>query len=417
MQPDHHMDELIDTTPEIDVQESEYRRLLGYPPYYTPGDRARDLAAWARSWYAEHGRPWIYAVRSDEISWGKEKLIIAGAVFESEAFRSQLSDAHADSVMLTAVSAGRECEEMAQQLWQEGRPDEYFFLEIYGSAVVEHLVTAAGARLCAWADEQKRAVLPHYSPGYTGWRVADQKPLMSIISGKAKNRLPGDLQLLDSGMLKPKKSMLAVFGITGDVEKTKKYVNLIPCSSCALPGCRYRRKPYRKHRKPVENMEDLLGNGNDGGDHTDTEPKYSVSRKALEKWAAERLEIRHEQDGMVSAVFRYDGTTCSNLGHPIKFDYRIRLGPKADGYKIIGLDCFPGKDDDGFTYMCEYIRNPDALMAAVRSCEPLLGKPLDQVFTWRPEYDPAGCFCNAGARDYKWGLVLETLHFGLMTKV
>jgi hypothetical protein len=115
----------------------------------------------------------------------------------------------------------------------------------------------------------------------------------------------------------------------------------------------------------------------------------------------------------VTALFRYEGTTCSNMGHPVNFDYHIKLRPEAGGYRIIGLECSPGKDDDGYTYMCDYIRDPDALMDSILSGKPLLGKPLDQIFEWQRGYDPDGCFCHAGARDYKWGLVLETLHFRL----
>ena len=35
-------------------------------------------------------------------------------------------------------------------------------------------MTMTGARLCAWADGQRLAVLPHYSPGYPEWDIAEQ---------------------------------------------------------------------------------------------------------------------------------------------------------------------------------------------------------------------------------------------------
>src|SRR2546427_4191167 len=38
---------------------SEYKRLLGFPSHYVLGDRVRELADWARGWYAENGRPWV----------------------------------------------------------------------------------------------------------------------------------------------------------------------------------------------------------------------------------------------------------------------------------------------------------------------------------------------------------------------
>ncbi len=63
----------------------------------------------------------------------------------------------------------------------EEKPDEYFFLEIYASAVVEHLITTTGARLCAWAERQGMAVLPHYSPGYSEWDIAEQGKLLALM--------------------------------------------------------------------------------------------------------------------------------------------------------------------------------------------------------------------------------------------
>ena len=66
--------------------------------------------------------------------------------------------------MLVAVSAGSECEAKARECWQDGKPDEYFFLEMYGSAVVEFLVTHAAGRVCAWAEQNGMAVLPALQP-------------------------------------------------------------------------------------------------------------------------------------------------------------------------------------------------------------------------------------------------------------
>ena len=61
------MNELIDTNPDINVRDSEYKRLLGYPPNYELEGRAKELAGWARQWYMENGKPWVYAVKTDEL--------------------------------------------------------------------------------------------------------------------------------------------------------------------------------------------------------------------------------------------------------------------------------------------------------------------------------------------------------------
>jgi hypothetical protein len=53
------------------------------------------------------------------------------------------------------------------------------------------------------------------------------------------------------------------------------------------------------------------------------------------------------------------------------------------------------------------------LMAAIRDERPLLGRPLDAAMTWQRVASSAGCYCEPAARTYKWGLVLETIHYAL----
>ena len=76
--------ELLDTRPALNVDEGEYRRLLGYPKNHSPGERAEELSAWARRWYAEHGRPWLY-LREVDLHVGQESLTIDGTEFHSKA--------------------------------------------------------------------------------------------------------------------------------------------------------------------------------------------------------------------------------------------------------------------------------------------------------------------------------------------
>ena len=158
------MFELIETGPPMDLQKSEYQRLLGYPKSHVLDGRARELADAARNWFSEHGRPWIYARETAALELRGQTVRIDALEFSPGRLHGLLTEAEAHSAVLVAVSAGKECEEHAQELWSEGKPDEYFFLKVFGSAVVEHLVTVASGRICGWADEHHMAVLPHFSP-------------------------------------------------------------------------------------------------------------------------------------------------------------------------------------------------------------------------------------------------------------
>jgi hypothetical protein len=416
------MFEFIDIHPSINVQEAEYKRLLGFPRDHELQGRSRELADWARQWYAEHGKPWVYARHISDVGKTNGRLHFNGSDLFSNKLFEQMTDAMADQAVAVAISAGKECEEKAAELWNEEKPDEYFFLEMYGSAVVEHLVVTTGFRFCEWADGNETAVLPHYSPGYPGWDISDQRILLSIINRGKQYDFPGEIRVLETGMLYPKKSLLAVFGITSHCEKVQSLTRLIPCENCSLPACQYRRAPYRHALPQIENVRNLQTPKNGTEDsiirHSGlkTGIKYSVSAHALEKWSQERLQLKTLHGGMVEARFRFEGTTCSNMGRPLQFDYYVKLASPADGYRILETECAPTPGDTGYKSMCEYLTNSDSLMKSIANEKPLLNKHLDEIANWKREFSPSGCYCDIVGREHKWGLVFEVLHYALAQK-
>jgi hypothetical protein len=392
------MIELVETAPDVNVQPAEYQRLLGYPPGHELSDRARELAAWARDWYRENGRPWVYAREADSVEIASDSIRIEGVPFHSKRLQATLEKAGAHGAILVAAGAGAELEQESRRLWEEGKPDEYFFLEVFGSATVEHLTHMTGARLCAWAEEQGMAVLPHYSPGYPEWDIAEQAQLLKLI---AKRPLPRSLEALDSGALRPKKSQLAVFGFTRYTGRVRRLTELIPCENCTYVPCQYRRAPHRALTEPRP-LESGIQPAH-----------YTVKPKALKRWSEERLSLHRRPDGAVEAVFRYDGTTCTNMGRPLTFLYHVDLGPPEDGYHILDQRCAPAPDDTGHTHMCRYIENPGNLSEAIAREKPLLGQPLRAALAWQRPSCATGCYCEPAGREHKWGIVLETIHYAL----
>lgn len=413
------MIEIIDTSPDIDVAAVEYKRLLGYPRDAAVSDRAEELMDWARGWYRMHGRPWAQARQADGLELTGDAVTIDGVPFSSPRLSQTLRNAAADAAIVVAVSAGPELEAEAQQLWRDGKPDEYFFLEVYGSAVVEHLVTMTGARLCAWAESRHMAVLPHYSPGYPEWSIEEQPRLLDLIN-RLHPKMPAPVDVMDSGMLRPKKSLLAVFGITRHVDRVQRLTALTPCENCSYLPCQYRRTPYRRAPMPANPelsalSQETSGDGTDAASPTtlDHDGHYTVNLKALQRWSQERLSLSRRADGGVDATFRYEGTTCTNMGRALKFDYRVTLGPPQDGYPIREQRCAPAEGDAGYTYMCRYLSNREQLLVAIDQEQPLNGKPLNDVLGWTRAASGAGCYCEPESRQHKWGLVLETIHFAL----
>lgn len=404
-----HTIELSSTLSSLRVQEEEYIRLLGFPRGWVLEGRSRELADWAREWYAQHGRPWMYARQAEQVEIAGDSIFIDGLQFSSRRLRTTLENAEAHSAILVAVGAGPEAEEEARRRWAEEKPDEYFFLEAYASAVVEHLTTLAGARLCDWAEQRQMAVLPHYSPGYPEWDVAEQPRLLELLKRTRLQSFPSQVDVFESGMLRPKKTLLAAFGLTRHADRLQRLTSLVPCERCSFGPCQYRRAPYRRAPRIAGEQAQLLP-------ALDRNAQYRTNRKALERWAAERLTLRTQPDGSVDAVFRYDGTTCTNMGHPLALLYRVKLGQREEGYPIRGQQCLPVEGDEGYTYMCRFIEDADGLMRAIGEEKPLSGERLDAVLQWKRAPSAAGCYCESASRDHKWGIVLETIHYALVQR-
>lgn len=399
--------ELASTLPDVNVLPEEYVRLLGYPRGWVLKGRARELADWARDWYAANGRPWFYARQAESFEIAGNSIQIDGVRFASKRLQNTLQEAEAHSVILVAVGAGPEAEEESHQRWEQDKPDEYFFLEMFGSAVVEHLAATTGARLCDWAEQHEMAVLPHYSPGYPEWDIAEQSRLLELIMRARSERFPSPVEAFESGMLRPKKTLLAVFGLTRHTDRLHRLTELDPCENCSFGPCQYRRAPYK--RAPRLWGEQLPARI----PVLDQEAEYSVNRRALKRWAEERLSIDPSQDGSLDIVFRYEGTTCTNMGRTLAFDYHVKLGHRAQGYPILEQRCLPAAGDTGHEAMCKYLDDPVELMTAIDHEKPLNGELLNAVLAWQRKPSGAGCYCESSSRDHKWGLVLETIHYTL----
>ena len=402
--------ELAGTLSNVSVLPEEYVRLLGYPRGWVLEGRALELADWAREWYATHGRPWFYARQAESFEINGDSIWIDGVQFTSKRLQGTLKQAEAHSAILVAIGAGAEAEEEARRRWENERPDEYFFLEIFGAAVVEHLATSTGARLCDWAEQNDMAVLPHYSPGYPEWDVAEQTRLLELLKRTRSEPFPSPVEVFESGMLRPKKTLLAVFGLTRHTDRLRRLTGLVPCENCSFGPCQYRRAPYKRApRSWGEQVPVQLP-------VLDRDAAYSVNRRALKRWAEERLTLHVNQDGTLDALFRYEGTTCTNMGRPLTFHYNVKLGPRAEGYPIREQRCAPATGDTGHKAMCQYVENPAGMMGAIEGEKPLGGERLNALLQWRREPSAAGCYCVASSRDHKWGLVLETIHYALVQK-
>ncbi|MEP6663905.1 MAG: hypothetical protein ABJC04_09605, partial [Verrucomicrobiota bacterium] len=211
-----------------------------------------------------------------------------------------------------------------------------------------------------------------------------------------------------------------VFGLTRHPEKVLAGSKLIPCENCSLPACQYRRASYRFFMPQTETVSrqepEVAENAAPPapvGPVLDKLARYTVNARALKKWSQERLQLEITDDGSVHARFRFEGTTCSNFGRSIEYDYHVRLQPRAQFYRITEARCAPAEGDTGHAHQCEYLRDPAFFTSEVAGETPLLNRPLNDVLAWKRSPNPAGCHCESSSREHKWGMVFEVIHFTL----
>jgi hypothetical protein len=244
--------------------------------------------------------------------------------------------------------------------------------------------------------------------------------LFELLQSGQGHPFPQEIQVRASGMIQPKKSLLALFGLTRRRDLVQRFSDLVPCENCSYPNCQYRRVPFKESSAPLEEVRRLRtpahaqsATPNSGLDHNG---KYSVHPRALEKWSRERLHLKQLEDRSLEALFRLEGTTCSNMGLPLEFHYQLKLGPPEQAYHILHASCAPAPGDTGHAKMCAWLEVAGKLTRSLETEKPLLGRPLNDVLNWQRKNSPSGCYCDADARLHKWGLVLEVIHYALVQR-
>ena len=367
----------------IRVPTALYRRHLGLPACAELDERLEVLADQASRWYEQHGRPWVSARQIAIQRFVYDVIHLDDQLLLTSSLLSQgLRRADAHALVVVGISAGREVDQQVDQLWKNDRPDEAMFLSAYAIAIVEHLRWQVGDQLRQAGKTTDTTVLPHYSPGYEGWGLADQSRLFRLIRHNASaDALP--IELLPSGGLSPNKSTLATFGLT---QRTDLDENLDQYWDCrAIPS------------SPA-----------------DASASYAFPERTLTRWRDKRLNVTALANDQFRAIFRLDGSTCTNMGIPLQFDYVVELQKEADNsYRITHSDCRPTENHNGYQSMCAYLDKPERYMSQLEAYRPLVGRPLHEALGWDPPTSPAGCLCTRASQDHKWRIVLHTLHYAL----
>lgn len=226
------------------VSDAEFARLLLVPRGRLAEGLLRERAEAARAWYALRGRPLLLARRAALARCEAGGVALEGGGWlPGAAFAERLRAAGGRGLFAVLASAGPEVDEASAAAWAEGRPDDGFFLERFGVAVAEELLRGAAVALCREAEAAGETLLPPLSPGCGDWELAAQAPLWSLLAGDAALLPP--VELLASGQLRPKASILAALGVVTPAAGSAAASPREACRRCDLQGCAFRRAAYR----------------------------------------------------------------------------------------------------------------------------------------------------------------------------
>jgi len=386
----------------ITVPVAEWKRHLCTPASEPLSADAQAGVERALGWVNEYGCSWSFVSQPVNLLVEGDLIRLAnGTSFTSRALAEKLRLGQARSAVAVACSAGPGVSAEIQRLWDEQRPDEAFFLNAAAAACTEQLLLRIRKSICDQAEPVGLAALTHESPGYDGWELGDQRMLMDWLA--AQPAWPGadKLSMLDSGMLSPEHSQLALFGLGPSAVVEAFEPGAMPCVGCSMDPCSYRRAPYAGDDKVLPTSVAL-------GVVTNS---YAYPDKALRRWSRDLLTVDSRDEQSVRATFRPDCKTCSNLGVPFRIDYSIELGPRRDGFPILKLSCRPSDSD--YQLMCSCLKDPEGFPREMVSVPGFVDQPLGQALEWDPTVEPAGCLCRQSARDHKWKIALQTMHYKL----
>ena len=223
-----------------EVSAHDYSRLLGLPRSRPLGEDLAARAANARVWFSGHAHPTVAVRRlAIEPCTGDTVTTETGVTFTSVTLSSHLREGGAHALLALAVSAGSEIDGESARLTAEGKPDEAYFIDRFGAVATQRLVFWAARHLCREASARGETLLAHLSPGCGGWAFDDQPGLLRLLAPGGEPPVP--LRMLESGMLTPKNSLLALVGVTRrPTAPAPKDV----CHTCDLVPCAFRRAPY-----------------------------------------------------------------------------------------------------------------------------------------------------------------------------
>lgn len=138
-----------------------------------------------------------------------------------------------ESYAFFAATAGIEFEKFQHSLQQEDDMVKVYIADSLGSIIAEKAADCMEKELAEYIKEKGWKHTNRYSPGYCGWHVSEQQKLFSLFPVAS----PCGIQLTDSSLMIPIKSVSGVVGVGSGVRKLE-----YTCGLCTYENCFRKRK-------------------------------------------------------------------------------------------------------------------------------------------------------------------------------
>jgi hypothetical protein len=161
--------------------------------------------------------------KADRVSLG------GGVVFRGRGIALAMSGA--DIAALFAVTLGWTIEQHIKERFSTSTADAYI-LDTLASVAAESLAHQVHGDIASRAKEWGFFVGHRYSPGYCDWSLSEQKELFTLLHPEEIG-----IELNDSYMMSPRKSITAIVGLGKDRETIEKS----PCATCPREDCMAKR--------------------------------------------------------------------------------------------------------------------------------------------------------------------------------
>lgn len=195
------------------------------------GPVSRKIEKWRREMFSEIHPKISYCVR--DIESRKRGGIVLDGGLELRGLKLSKGLKDAKQAVCFVATLGPEVDSEIAQCTKENRYSDGYILDAMGSVGVECIVDRFHRRMEEKFNAEGKSVTLRFSPGYCDFPLKEQEKLFGIFDADVIG-----VELTDSYLMVPGKSVSGVFGVTDGVRTLPPYN---PCGECPKTGCIARR--------------------------------------------------------------------------------------------------------------------------------------------------------------------------------